>query len=79
MLGNPVAEVAREVDRVGAVQGARAVLLVQEFLHELVADHRQEVRIAHCAVLCLRDVNFILLSLFLGRLRFITTLIGYCF
>jgi len=60
VLSNPVAKVSGQVNGLEARDLTGAVLSVEELLDEVVADHWQEVSVAHGTVLGLRDENFFL-------------------
>jgi len=50
------------------------MLLIEEVSNEVIADHRQEIRIAHCTVLCLGNIDLIFIVL-LFFLDFVFTLV----
>jgi hypothetical protein len=66
-----MAEIASQVDGFAALELACAVFLVEEVCNKVVANHRQEVRVTHCTVLSLRNIDlfikiFLLLVVFLN-------------
>ena len=67
-----MAEIASEVDGFAALELACTVFLVEEVCNKVVANHREEVRVAHCTVLSLRNIDlfinvFLLLFVFFNR------------
>ena len=62
-MRNPVTEVSSQIDSICPGELARSMVLVQELLDEVVANHRQKVSVADRAVFCLRDKYFLLLIL----------------
>lgn len=82
ILGDPVAEITSQIDRISTLQFARTVLFIHEFCDKIIANQRCEVDIADSGVLSLRDVYIfifvfkgLLLVLFLLTISFVLFLI----
>ena len=73
-----MAEVPSQIDSICFGELASPVVLVEELLDEVVADHGQEVSIANRAVLGLRDKNFLLLFLLLISFLVISDFAHFC-
>ena len=76
VVSNPLTEVSRQIYSISARKLTSSMILVQKFLNEVVANHREEVRIANRTVLGLRNKDFfLLLFIFFSFLLFLLALL----